>query len=137
MRERRVDLHDLKSRLTEHIRDVEAGATTIVVTDHGRHVARIVPETDSLEQRLGMLKQIGALPWSGRRLGVAKPDVRLRGGASAGRGTPTLAAYPSAELHNQGRASVRRGGRRGGQAAERNGVLAGYRRNRRQWSGRS
>ena len=82
MRERRVGLQDLRSKLTEYIRDVEAGATTIVVTDHGRHVARIVPETDSLEQRLAMLKQIGALPWSGRRLGVAKPDVRLRGGAS-------------------------------------------------------
>lgn len=83
MRECRVGLHDLRSKLTEYIRDVEAGATTIVVTDdHGRQVARIVPETDSLEQRLAMLKQIGALPWSGRRLGVAKPDVRLRGGAS-------------------------------------------------------
>ena len=53
-----------------------------MVTDHGRHVARIIPETDSLEQRLTMLKETGALSWSGRRLGVAKPDVRLRGGGS-------------------------------------------------------
>ena len=82
MREQRVGLQDLRSKLTEYIRDVEAGATTIVVTDHGRRLARIVPETDSLDQRLGMLKHTGALPWSGRRLGIAKPDVRLRGGAS-------------------------------------------------------
>ena len=59
MREQRVGLHDLRSKLIEYIRAVEAGATTIVVTDHGRHVARIVPETDSLDQRLAMLKHTG------------------------------------------------------------------------------
>ena len=77
MRERRVGLGDLGSKLDECIRAVEAG-TTIVVTDHGRRVARIVPETESIEQRLAMLNRTGALAWSGRRLGVAKPAVRLR-----------------------------------------------------------
>ncbi len=81
MREQQVGIRDLQSKLGEYIRDVEAGAT-IVVTDHGRHVARIVPETESIEQRLTALNATGALLWSGRRLGVTKPDVRLRGAGS-------------------------------------------------------
>ena len=52
MQERRVGMRDLKSKLAAYIRAVEAG-TTIIVTDHGRQVARIIPETSSSEQKLG------------------------------------------------------------------------------------
>jgi len=38
-----------------------------------------VPETDSIDKRLKTLKNGGAILWSGRRLGTAKPDVRARG----------------------------------------------------------
>lgn len=78
MRERQVDIHDLESRLAEYIRDIEAGAT-VVITDNGRHVARIVPEGEPLEQLLSVLNSTGALPWSGRRLAATPPDVRLQG----------------------------------------------------------
>lgn len=81
MRERRIGIQDLKSKLSEYIRDVEAGAT-IVITDHGRQVARLVPETGSLEQRLAVLRTTGAIIWNERRLGVTKPEVRARGGSS-------------------------------------------------------
>jgi prevent-host-death family protein len=81
MRERRIGIRDLKSKLSECIRDVEAGAT-VVVTDHGRQVARIVPEADSVEHRLAVLRATGAFLWSGRRLGVTKPDVHVRGEGS-------------------------------------------------------
>ena len=81
MRERRIGIRDLKSKLSQYIRDVEAGAT-IVVTDHGRQVARIVPETGSMEQRLAVLRTTGAIIWNGRRLGPTKPVVRVRGEAS-------------------------------------------------------
>ena len=81
MRERQAGIRDLQSKLSEYLRDVEAGAT-IVVTDHGRRVARIVPETKSIEQRLTELNATGALLWSGQRLGLTKPDVRLRGAGS-------------------------------------------------------
>ena len=81
MRERRVGIRDLKSKLREYIRDVEAEAT-VVVTDHGRHVARIVPETNSKEQRLAALRASGAFLWSGRKLRDMKPDVRVRGTGS-------------------------------------------------------
>ena len=81
MRERRVGIRDLEAKLGEYIRDVEAG-DTVVITDHGRQVARIVPETDSIEQQLAVLRATGAFLWSGRRLEVKKPEVRVRGAGS-------------------------------------------------------
>lgn len=78
MRERRVGIRDLNSKLSEYMRDVTSG-TTIVVTDHGRQVARIIPETDSSEQTLARLKTAGKVMWSGRRLKKKKPAVRVRG----------------------------------------------------------
>jgi prevent-host-death family protein len=78
MKERAVGIRELKSRLSECVREVKRGAT-IVVTEHGRRVARIVPETETLQERLARLKSTGTLLWSGRRLRATKPDVRLRG----------------------------------------------------------
>jgi len=77
MKERTVGIRELKSKLSECVRDVKMGAT-VVVTEHGRRVARIVPETHSLEERLQALKDAGAILWSGRQLGRAKPTVRTR-----------------------------------------------------------
>ena len=78
MRERSVGIRELKSRLSECVREVKRGAT-IIVTDHGKRVARLVPEADSLEERLEALKNSGTVLWSGRRLAKAKPEVRTRG----------------------------------------------------------
>jgi hypothetical protein len=57
-------------------REVKMGAT--VVIEHGRRVARVVPEALSLEERLQALKDAGAILWSGRRLGRPKPGARTR-----------------------------------------------------------
>lgn len=78
MRDRSVGIRELKSKLSACLRDVKRGAT-IVVTEHGRKVARIVPEAYSLDERLRRLKDGGAMSWSGRRLRKTKPGVRLRG----------------------------------------------------------
>lgn len=77
MRERSVGIRELKSKLSECVREVKKGAT-IVVTEHGRRVARLVPEGDSLAERLGTLRNAGTILWSGRRLGPMRPDVRPR-----------------------------------------------------------
>lgn len=74
-RERSIGIRELKARLSECVRDVKSGAT-IVVTEHGRRVARLVPETRSLDERLERLRSAGAVQWSGRRLRRIKPDVR-------------------------------------------------------------
>jgi prevent-host-death family protein len=78
MRERSIGIRELKSKLSECVRDVKAGAT-IVVTEHGRRVARIVPEPEPLEERLRTLRNAGAILWSGRRLAKTKPVARVRG----------------------------------------------------------
>ncbi len=78
MKERSIGIRELKSKLSECVRDVKRGAT-VVVTERGRRVARLVPEGDSLDDRLALLAKTGAMQWSGRRLGRATPGVRPRG----------------------------------------------------------
>ena len=78
MTERRMGIRELKSKLSQCVRDVKSGAT-IVVTEHGRRVARLVPEADSLDERIERLRNAGSIQWSGRRLGSTKPAVRVRG----------------------------------------------------------
>lgn len=78
MGERRIGIRDLKSKLSECVREVKRGGT-IVVTEHGRPVARLVPEGESIGERLEILKKAGTMLWSGRRLGRAAPGVRPRG----------------------------------------------------------
>ena len=78
VKQRSVGIRELKAKLSECVREVKTG-TTIVVTDHGKRVARIVPEADSLEERLETLKMSSTVQWSGRRLQKTKPEVRTRG----------------------------------------------------------
>jgi len=78
MKPRRVGIRELKAKLSECVREVKRGAT-LVVTEHGKGVARLVPEAESVEERLEVLKNAGTIAWSGRRLGQAKPNVRARG----------------------------------------------------------
>ena len=78
MKERVIGIRQLHARLSECLREVKKGAT-IVVTDHGRRVARIVPEAESPDDRLRALRNVGAILWSDRRLGKTKPVARIRG----------------------------------------------------------
>ena len=81
MPERQVSLPELESKLDSYIHDVENGAT-VIVNRNGRRVARIIPETDSAEQKRTALKASGILDWSGRRPKSRRPSVRLRDGGS-------------------------------------------------------
>ena len=78
IREKRVGIRELKATLSECVREVKAGRT-IVVTEHGQPVARIIPEGISLRERVEALRKAGALAWSGRRLRPAKPVGKVRG----------------------------------------------------------
>ena len=77
-RERRIGIRALKSTLSQCVREVKAGRT-IVVTDHGQPVARIIPEGLSPRERVEGLRKAGAIAWSGRRLRPAKPAGTVRG----------------------------------------------------------
>jgi len=76
--ERKVGIRELKSRLSEWVREVKRGGT-IVVTDRGEGVARLVPDSGSVEERIKTLRNSGVLSWSGRRLRPTRPAARLRG----------------------------------------------------------
>ena len=78
MREKRIGIRELKSTLSECVREVKAGRT-IVVTDHGHPVARIIPEGVSRHERVEALRRAGAIAWSGRRLRAAKPAGKVGG----------------------------------------------------------
>ncbi len=47
MAERRIGIRELKSKLSECVREVRDGGT-IVVTEHGRPVARMIADASSL-----------------------------------------------------------------------------------------
>ena len=77
-RERRIGIRELKATLSECIREVKAGRT-LVVTERGDPVARMIPETASPRERLDALRRAGSVTWSGRRLRQSKPVARVRG----------------------------------------------------------
>ena len=78
MGERRIGLRELKAKLSECVREVKTGQT-VVVTERGRPVARIIPDVTSVRERLEALREAGGILWSGRRLGRGKPVARARG----------------------------------------------------------
>jgi prevent-host-death family protein len=76
MAERRIGIRELKSKLSACVREVRNGGT-VVVTEHGRPVARIVADASSLPERLEALTSSGSILWSGRRLKPTKPVARV------------------------------------------------------------
>lgn len=76
MRERRVGIHELEANLNGCLDEVRSG-TTLLLTDGGHRVARLIPEPGTSESKDGP-----AIAWSGRRLKKTKPKARLRGGGS-------------------------------------------------------
>jgi len=81
MRETSVGVHELKTQLSKYLRQVKAG-NTIVITDHGRMVGRIVPTEASLDEKLAALQQAGLIHWNGRKLEDMQPLATMPEGCS-------------------------------------------------------
>jgi prevent-host-death family protein len=73
-----VGIRELKAKLSECVRAVKEGAT-VIVTEHGRPVARLVPEPDSLRARMLALARAGDIVWNGQPFKPAGPVARVRG----------------------------------------------------------
>ena len=73
-----VGIRDLKARLSSYMRQVKDGAT-LVITERGKPIGRIVPVRLSVEIRLRELIQAGLVAWSGRKLMPMDPVARTRG----------------------------------------------------------
>lgn len=72
----RVGVRDLKASLSAYLRRVSEGES-VVVTDHGRPVARLIPP--DVPESLSRLIRAGRLNWTGRRLAPARVRPKLRG----------------------------------------------------------
>jgi prevent-host-death family protein len=73
-----VGIRELKAHLSSYVRQVKSGAS-VVITEHGRPVGRIVPISPSLEARLQDLREAGLAAWSGQKLSPIAPVAHTRG----------------------------------------------------------
>ena len=78
MVEMTVGIRELKAQLSAYIRQVKAGGT-VVITERGTPVGRIVPLSPSIEARVRELADTGLVAWSGRKLAPLAPVARTRG----------------------------------------------------------
>jgi prevent-host-death family protein len=81
MHETKVGIRELKARLSEYIRQVKAGRT-VIITERGRAVARLVPADYPVEDRLQAMLDAGLAEWSGNRLPPVKPPAKVKRGHS-------------------------------------------------------
>ena len=90
-----ISVRELKSRLSEYLRKVAAGEE-VVVTSHGKEVARLVPPRSrdraaAIEAEL--IARFRSLPWvrpgSGEKPALPKPLIRI------GKGEKTLSEIVS------------------------------------------
>lgn len=79
MSEITVGVRDLKARLSEYLREVKDGQT-ILITEHGKAVGRILPVEPSIEERILNLLQAGQVEWNGQKLAALEPVVTNRSG---------------------------------------------------------
>jgi prevent-host-death family protein len=73
-----VGIRELKARLSAYMQQVKAGAT-LLVTERGKPIGRIVPLSPSLETRVQALAQAGLVAWNGHKLLPRSPVARTRG----------------------------------------------------------
>jgi prevent-host-death family protein len=73
-----VGIRELKAHLSSYVRQVKAGAS-VVITERGKPVGRIVPISPSLETRLQELREAGLAAWSGQKLSPIAPVAHTRG----------------------------------------------------------
>ena len=78
MSELNVGVRELKTRLSEYLQRVKAGQT-LVITERGKPVGRIIPVEKSLEERLYGLVEAGLAEWDGKKFLPKEPTVVNRG----------------------------------------------------------
>jgi prevent-host-death family protein len=74
MEQTKVGIRELKENLSKYMAKVKSGQS-IVITEHGKPVGRIIPEGQSLEERIEALRQAGVIAWNGKKLKRIKPPI--------------------------------------------------------------
>lgn len=73
-----VSIRELKSRLSHYLRLARKGES-VLITDHGVPIGRIVPIGKDLGARLAAMRETGLTQWSGHKLRRRKPVAKLLG----------------------------------------------------------
>jgi prevent-host-death family protein len=73
-----VSIRELKSRLSHYLRLARKGES-VVITDRGVPVGRIVPMGQGLDDRLAAMCEAGLAQWSGHKPRRRRPVAKLRG----------------------------------------------------------
>jgi prevent-host-death family protein len=71
-----VSIRELKSRLSHYLRLTRKGES-VVITDRGVPIGRIVPMGQDVEQRMAAMCEAGQAQWNGRKLPRRKPAAKL------------------------------------------------------------
>ena len=78
LHETQVGVRELKIHLSQYLQQVKAGKT-LVITERGKLIGRIVPAEEPLEARLVAMRDAGLLAWSGKKLQSIEPIAQTSG----------------------------------------------------------
>ena len=77
MTEITVGVREFRAHLSEYLREIKRGKT-LVITERGQPVARLVPSAQPLAERVEALQRAGLLTWNGKKFPLGKPLVSMR-----------------------------------------------------------
>ena len=78
MNETTVGIRELKAQLSKYLQRVKEGHT-LVITERGKPIGRIVPVGETLEERVQRLVEAGIVKWNGKKLEPHEPAGINRG----------------------------------------------------------
>ena len=78
MNETTVGIRELKAQISKYLRRVKEGHT-LVITERGKPIGRIVPVGETLEERVQRLVEAGIVKWNGKKLEPREPIAVNRG----------------------------------------------------------
>jgi len=78
MAEINVGVRDLKTHLSEYLREIKKGKT-IVITEHGKPVGRLIPAVLPQADRIEAMRRAGIIAWNGKKLKIAAPRAKVSG----------------------------------------------------------
>ena len=78
MKQTRVNIRELKSRLSHYLRLAKAGES-VEILERGTPIGRIIPTAFPIQDRIEAMSQSGLLLWNKRKLKHRGPVARVRG----------------------------------------------------------
>ena len=72
-----VNIRELKAHLSKYLRKIKEGQT-VLITERGKPIGRIIPEGEPIEERLAKMEAAGLIEWSGKQLQPRQPTLTNR-----------------------------------------------------------